>query len=224
MQLCAGAATMYSLTLVAHPRAGNCSSSLMNLCFSDERGEGSDGERYTHRERDRVVSGGARRAAPRSRSALRTGSPLGSLSFRRHKARGSGLKTTRARRALREYLLTKVAVVLCISNSTSALCHVVEHRWRIRDGPLSAQLAHQCCASQRGTRSPPSAGSESERIQGEAVEDRSNADYAGKTGARRSRCGSRSGADDGPAYSGGRISPPGSRVGVSNGGVIIARG
>ena len=120
-------------TLFDHPRTctlmvENCSSSLMNLCFSDERGEGSDGERYTHRERDCGVSGEARRAAPRSRRALRTGSPLGSLSFRRHKARGSGLKTTRARRALREYLLTKVAVVLCISNSTSALCHVVVHR------------------------------------------------------------------------------------------------
>ena len=32
----------------------NCSSSLMNLCFSDERGEGSDGERYRERERERA--------------------------------------------------------------------------------------------------------------------------------------------------------------------------
>ena len=68
-------------------RKKSCSSPLMNLCFSDERGEGSDGERYTHTQRDRVVSGGARRAAPRSRSALRTGSPLGSLSFPTRPAR-----------------------------------------------------------------------------------------------------------------------------------------
>ena len=69
--------------------------------------------------------------------------PVGLAFFWEHKARGSGLKTTRARRALREYLLTKVAVVLCISNSTSALCDVAEHRWRLRVGPLSPQLTHQ---------------------------------------------------------------------------------
>ena len=63
-------------------RKKSCSSSLMNLCFSDERGEGSDGERYTHTHTERVcVSGEARSAAPRSRRVLRTGSPLGSLSF-----------------------------------------------------------------------------------------------------------------------------------------------
>jgi hypothetical protein len=91
---------------------------------------------------------------------LRTGSPLGSLSFWKHEARGSGLKTTRARRALREYLLTKVAVVLYyLFNSTSSLCHVIAHRWRLRVGPLSAQHTRGV----RGARCPHSPGNESER-------------------------------------------------------------
>ena len=100
----------------------------MNLCFSDERGEGSDGERYTHTQRECVcVRWGAKRCTEEpARAAHRE--PVGLAFFWEHKARGSGLKTTRARRALREYLLTKVAVVLYLFNSTSSLCHVIAHR------------------------------------------------------------------------------------------------
>ena len=44
--------------------------------------------------------------------------PVGLAFFWKHKARGSGLEAARAAPVLQENLLTKVAVVLFISNST----------------------------------------------------------------------------------------------------------
>ena len=83
------------------------------------------------------------------------------------------------RRNLQEQLLTKTAVVLCISNSATTLCHVVGTRRLLRVWTHSAQLPNQCCASKRVTRCQHSAEGDSHWNTGEAVEDCTNTDHAG---------------------------------------------
>jgi len=78
----------------------------MNLCFSDERGEGSDGiddcggtvpPRDTHTHKERVVCQVKRYAQHREAGAHRAHrEPVGLAFFWEHKARGSGLEAARA--------------------------------------------------------------------------------------------------------------------------------